>query len=389
MSNLLSRLTDTVSKNPRTSLALTGFALLGGIGYMAYQRYRQPARSELLPVPLKPVSGHWLNDQPVLSAPFDSGTTQQRQRVNDYLQNTHMNMQHGNYGTLQQRADAYVYWKGAEQSILRQTRKDLNNFSSPVFQMSAHMVHNERRVLFDRARSSKTSSETLQQDLSKMTGDRSQGTGSHYVSLMDMIINGKKGPLTVEQSALGVEATIVGHHVMNKTPKYSTPRMEATRPLDPETNKPSHATTSRYGINLSNDEGTQLRDKLGLPVMMGTSGSASDVIRSYQWTAQYLAQHEPNHTVVDPSPGDNRQALQQLTFNWMRESAPMSGVRGLIEKNFASNKFRKFSVPDPKATQTHTFPEIAAGIDLTLDGKSTKNLQQSTERAQTFMARHL
>ena len=144
MSNLLSRLTDTVSKNPRTSLALTGFALLGGLGYMAYQRYRKPERSELSPAPLTPVSGHWLNDQPVLSAPLDSGTSKQRQRVNNYIKNTHMNMQHGSYGTLQKRADAYVHWKGAEQGILSQTRTDLNNFSSPVFQMSAHMAHNPK-----------------------------------------------------------------------------------------------------------------------------------------------------------------------------------------------------------------------------------------------------
>lgn len=66
----------------------------------------------------------------------------------------------------------------------------------------------------------------------------------------------------------------------------------------------------------------------------------------------------------------------------------MEGVRKLISQNQSENRLQKISTPLPKATQTHTYPEIVAGIDLTLDGHSTKNLSDSTHRALDTMTRH-
>jgi len=248
------------------------------------------------------------------------------------------------------------------------------------------MVHGERRVMADYAQTlrqehAQTAQTTLEEQVTKLTTTRAQGTGSSYASLVDMMVHGKSGPMTLEQSRLGIEATIVGHHVLGKTPKYGhdNPRMEATRPIDPLTGKPSHATTSRYGIDLSQDLGTQMRDEAGLPIMMGTSGSASDVVRSYRFTQAKLGD------APSMDPVQHHQAIKELTFNWMRLGAPMSGVRSLISQHFTQQNFQKISSPPEPATQTHSFPEIAAGVDLTLHGSSQEHLHTSTQKSLEFM----
>lgn len=389
MSNPFPDITKVVKDNPKTSLAVVGFAALGALAFMGYRRY---SSSKTDTKTLQPTSGHWTGTDPVLPGPSTSHLpTETRRPVEDYLTETHMNLQHGSFETFQRRATAHEHWKSTENAILDQTASDLRRPSSANFQFSSHMVHSERRLLHDRAqemraKKSESADQELQKEVTRMTTTRAQGMGKDYDTLTDMIIHGKQGPLTKEQSALGVEATIVGHHVMRKTDLYGVdnPRMEATRPTDPRTGKTSHATTSPFGIDLSQDPGTAERDKLGLPVMMGTSGSASDVTRSHRYTMEALSKADPSIPSSDLS--ENRQPMKELVFHWMRRGAPMAGVRDLISKNQEAHGQKKISTPLPTATQTHTYPEIAAGVDLTLDGNSTHNLQRSTEQAKVFMA---
>lgn len=388
-------------KNNR-NLILAGTALAFGGAMLLAHRYRSGQKAQddstgsatNLNAP-RPITGHWIGTDPVLPSHIPTGLdTWQHTAVSDYLTKTHMNMQHGNMETLQKRAFAHQMWGGAENTILDNTREALSNYDSPHFQLSSHMVHNERRLLADRADHMRESMQdgadsALSKEVTRMTTDRAQGMGPAYDSLTDMIVHGKRGPLTVEQSALGVEATIVGHHVLDKTSKYAkdNPRMQATRPIDPLNNKPSHPTTSRYGMDLSQDPGTQLRESLGLPVMTGTSGSASDVVRSYNFTTDALSQAMPD--VEFMSAKTHRDVLQDLAFNWMRRGVPMENVRTLISKHQSENQFQKMTTPLPTATQTHTYPEIAAGVDLTLDGNTTENLRGSTHRAMDKMKQHL
>ena len=372
MSSHLSPLMNFAKSHPKTSV-VGGLSLLGGLAYLGYRQWTKP----------KAVSGHWVGEQAVLP------TSKMSPGVRSYLTETHMNLQHGTMETLNRRAEAHDYWKSAETSILQNTQRNLGRVDSDVFRMSSHMVHNERRLMFDRAGELRqahtdTADATLTNEVTKMTTTRAQGTGSAYQSLVDMMVHGKQGPMTLTQSKLGIEATIVGHHVLGKTPKYGhdNPRMEAKRSIDPFTGKPSHAISSRYGIDLSQDPGTLLRDQLNLPIMMGTSGSASDVVRSYRYTQTALG----DAPTLDPI--EHHQALKELTFNWMRLGAPMSGVRGLISQHFTTQNFRKISSPPEPATQTHSFPEIAAGVDLTLHGGSSENLDTSTRNTQEFMKTH-
>lgn len=366
----------------RTALMIAGGALLIGGAALMIQRYRNSPQR---------ITGHWIGNEPVMPSHIPSGSSeQQRTAMSDYLLNTHMNMQHQNMETVQRRATAFSQWGGAEANILANTKAALSDFRTPHFQMSSHMVHNERRILADRANHLRetvpeTASTKLSEEVTKMTTVRSQGVGPAYNELTDMMIHGKKGPLTVEQSALGIEATIVGHHVLDKTSQYAktNPRMQATRPIDLETSSPSHPTTSPHGMDLSKDPGTQLREELGLPVMTGTSGSASDVIRSYGFTLAELSHKIPEGQFMDAS--KHRDLLYDLSFNWMRSGAPMTGVRGLISDHQTKQKFKKISTPSPTATQTHSFPEIAAGVDLTLDGNTPDNLRKSTHNALAIM----
>jgi hypothetical protein len=388
-------------KNNR-NLILAGTALAFGGAMLLAHRYRtgQKARddhasgNENRNTP-RPITGHWIGTDPVLPSHISSDLdTTQHTAVSDYLTKTHMNMQHVDMETLQKRAFAHQMWGGAENKILDNTRAALWNHESPHFQMSSHMVHNERRLLADRADQMRETLHAdagiaLSKEVTRMTTERAQGMGPAYDSLTDMIVHGKRGPLTVEQSALGVEATIVGHHVLDKTSKYAknNPRMQATRPIDPLNNKPSHPTTSRYGMDLSQDPGTQMRESLGLPVMTGTSGSASDVIRSYNFTTDALSQSLPDVELM--SAKTHREVLHDLTFNWMRRGVPMENVRTLISKHQSENQFQKMTTPLPTATQTHSYPEIVAGVDLTLDGNTTEHLRSSTQRAMDKMKQHL
>ena len=373
MSSYLSKFMDLAQRHPKTSLA-AGLATASGLAYLGYKQWTKP----------KAVSGHWVGSTPVLP------TSRMSQGVRSYLTDTHMNIQHGDMDTVVRRAGAHNFWQDTENRIIGDTRTELRDHNSAVFQMSSHMVHNERWVMGERARTLRTThadtaGATLGQEVTRMTTSRSQGSGQAYADMVDMMVHGKQGPMTFEQSRLGVEATIVGHHVLDKTPQYGpqNPRMQATRPNDPETGRPSHPTTSRHGIDLSLDPGTRLRDALGLPVMTGTSGSASDVIRSYRHTSDALQQAMPHAPTMDPSA--NRQALKELTFNWMRRGKPMETVRSMISDNFQANNFQKISAPPAPATQTHSFPEIAAGVDLTLDGNSHHNLAASSLGALGFM----
>jgi hypothetical protein len=388
-------------KNNR-NLILAGTALAFGGAMLLAHRYRSGQKAQddstgsatNLNAP-RQITGHWIGTDPVLPAHIPTGLDSwQRTAVSDYLTTTHMNMQHGTMETLQKRAFAHRMWSGAENTILDNTREALSHYDSPHFQLSSHMVHNERRLLADRADHMRESMQdgadsALSKEVTRMTTERAQGMGPAYDSLTDMIVHGKRGPFTVEQSALGVEATIVGHHVLDKTSKYAkdNPRMQATRPIDPLNDKPSHPTTSRYGMDLSQDPGTQLRESLGLPVMTGTSGSASDVVRSYNFTTEALSKAMPD--VEFMSAKTHRDVLQDLAFNWMRRGVPMENVRTLISKHQSENQFQKMTTPLPTATQTHTYPEIAAGVDLTLDGNTTENLRGSTHRAMDKMKQHL
>jgi hypothetical protein len=378
-----------MTRNNKLLLAAGSVAMLGSAAFMLYRQRNQQQLT-----PFHPTSGHWIGTQPVLPEHLNADfSSKQQDAMASYLTNTHMNMQHHDLDHFQRRALAFHEWSDAETSILASTRKSLSDIHSPHFGMSSHMIHNERRILSDRAdhlrlTQSETANSTLSAEVKRMTGERSQGQGNDYLNLTEMLIQGKQGPLTLGQSTLGIEATIVGHHVLDKTAQYgkNNPRMQAQRPLDPLSNKPSHPTTSTYGMDLSEDPGTQLREHLGLPIMTGTSGSASDVIRSYRFTQDALSKVIPDGQFM--SAHENRNTLHDLTFNWMRMGAPMEGVRGLISKHQTENNFRKISVPLPTATQTHTYPEIVSGIDLTLDGNTSENLKSSTERAQSKMMQH-
>lgn len=300
------RFFSTIPNNRVLWMASAAGALAGlALAYRYHGAGARAASPGAEESPLAPTSGHWLGSTPFLPGNIPSHwPSAHRAAIQSYLTETHMNMQHGTMETLKKRALAHQHWSGAEHTILAQTRAALSSAASPEFQMSSHMAHNERRLLADRAdhlrATDPEADKKLAAEFSRMTNERSQGTGPAYDTLTDMLIHGKRGPLSVDQSALGVESVIVGHHVLDKTPQYAkdNPRMQATRPMDPVSKKLSHPTTSPHGLDLSQDEGTAMREALGLPVMTGTSGSASDVVRSYNFTVEALKKLMPEQNFL-------------------------------------------------------------------------------------------
>jgi hypothetical protein len=333
-------------------------------------------------------SGHWIGDKPVLAEDISKHpVSAQREATLSYLSGTHMNMQHQNMETLERRAMAHQNWNATEERMLQQTESALQYHQSPHFQLSSHMIHNERRLLADRANSLREKDKELanshlsaQVDL--MTGPRAQGIGNDYNSLTEMLIHGKQGPLTEAQSRLGVEAVVVGQYAYGKPYAKDNPRIEAIRPKE-DGDKRSHPSVSRYGVNLSQDAGSKIREAMGLPVMMGTSGSSSDVARSYQFTETALTSEMTPSTAMPAH--QHSDVLTDLAFHWMRAKAPVTGVKSGITELEKKHDLQRAVVPPKSATQTHTFAEVAAGIDLTLDKKmslkdaTSKSLVRMTE----------
>ena len=311
------------------------------------------------------VTGHWIGTQPILPTP--SMSEEQR----SYLMETNMNMSHQSLDQFASRAKAFAKDITMERRILHHTQQALQDHTSDEFQQSSHMIHTQRGDIWARrqqqAQQLQPDAYNVQvgQDLQRATTSRRQGKNDdpHYDSLMDLMVSGKQGPLTLEQSQLGVEAVAAGHQVFRRQRdaesenQYSATRVAAT-------GRKGHPTQSDTGVDLSQDPMSQDRDKAGRSVFMGTSGSTSDVVRSHHAaTTNVQQQLSPMTTFAAPGLNDQRAnlATANLALRWMRAGGPAQNVSAAIDTKL-NQLGQRISHGPLDSTQTHTVSEIDTAV---------------------------
>lgn len=308
-------------------------------------------------------SGHWIGGEPVIN-----GRTPTQQT---YITGTTMNIQHGKEVTLAQRADALKAWSATERQIALDARQNLTNPKSEIFQQSSHMVH-EQRGDIKRALDAPDSSMNATNNLALVTGQKRQDGKREYDELMDMMAQGKEGPLTKEQSALGVQAAAAGHQVMRDV-RQKLPRVDANRKGDGK--KATHPTTTATGVDLSKDLGTLARDQTGLMVMTGTSGTSSDVVNSHLSATRHNAGESDGQKRFAAEGLTDQQAktaVKDMTMAWMRTGEFSDTMKGKIESTLTRDgkKLIADRTVDETTVQSHSYSEISTAVDLTLSGKT-------------------
>lgn len=319
------------------------------------------------------VTGHWIGDKPILP------NSQMSRDEHAYLMNTNMNIQHASEEQFQKRAQAFGQTLPVERQLIRETQAGLSDPRSDVFQQSSHMIHTQRADFWlrrapqrDSGQSSHAASEYQQKvsaDLQRAKDTRRQGVvgDKEYDNLMDLMVGGKQGPLTLAQSQMGVEAAAAGHQVLRRQrDAESGNQYSATRVG--QTGRKGHPTSSPHGVDLSGDTDSQTRERLGHSVFMGTSGSTSDVVRSHHAATMKVQQELSGSTQFGVTGKSNREvntATTKLALNWMRSGAPAQNVTRAINTHLNTGSQQRISGGPVDSTQTHTLSEIGGAVEAT------------------------
>lgn len=131
-------------------------------------------------------------------------------------------------------------------------------------------------------------------------------------------------------------------------------------------------------MSLKQDLGSQIRDELGLPVMLGTSGSSSDIAMALKFAS---AEQEASMWPAGLTEEEGRQALIDATHHYMREQVTPIAMKG------AYNKLRTRSGAEPKNVDpfmvfAHNYPEVSSAIEMNLNEKNSKD-ENAMRRAST------
>ncbi|WP_159665826.1 hypothetical protein [Andreprevotia sp. IGB-42] len=337
--------------------------------------------------------------------------------VRDYVSQNHMGLHHDSETQLHRRAAATQKYMPAEKAMLDDIGQKLDDGHSAEMRQSSWMAHVQRGDLGSLALSDDARAH-LAAEFRSGASKAVPKTSEAAREAMAMAVQGQHGPLTLEQSRQGAEMASVSQILQSKFIKAEmgpadlasqlqarkalrSERVEATRELD-EHGKPSHQTRSEHGMNLANDVGTRMRDRVGLPVMSGTSGTSSEVVSSHRFAAQRqgVSMHAPGfgddsgHT-PEHNPGQTFEATTNLMFHQMRSGAVPQEVGRQINAQRARLGLPVKDVPDAHV-QTHSYPEVRAGVALTLakvnpadEAHTARKLASSTIAAKSVLDRYL
>ncbi|EPR5475088.1 avirulence protein, partial [Escherichia coli] len=106
-------------------------------------------------------------------------------------------------------------------------------------------------------------------------------------SAFSMMLCGSAGPFTKEQTLSGFELAQTGQVLAGRLKIQERMTFRANNRVDAQRNG-THSTRTQTGMDLSQDIGTIMRDKAGLPVMSGTSGSSSDATLATRYAAEHF-----------------------------------------------------------------------------------------------------
>jgi hypothetical protein len=308
--------------------------------------------------------------------------------------------QHSNYdspATLQIRAKNFLAFEKAEREISVETTKALQDPTSPHVQQGSHLAHALRGFWSDAeldiASRQRIVAEIEQRTTTGILGPNAIGElNAGDKSLLNLIVRGEQGPLSVDQlrqlpdaaystGVIAVHAAQVrvASAVLDAAGKYSLERRISS-------NRASKHFSSEQGTDLRNDLGTKIRDELGLPVMYGTAGSASDMAS----TMQFAVNHQG---VPFSAPGLEREigitTTADIIFDFMRISSVPHSLESQYARLWCQRGAEPNAFADPFLRFSHTYPEISQAVRMTLAGESRTDLDAVRRAARLDLARLL
>lgn len=307
--------------------------------------------------------------------------------VNAFVNDTLQNSNYENQEHLARRAKHFFTHIESEMAIGLGVEKDLLRDDSPASQLSSHMAHLVRG-LWTHSKSDPAFREALHKELLAPSNDpgnvllAGEGTGGLYLSMKNLhalLVRGEQGPLTREHAQQGAEmgfgikaiAEALKAHdpMLSGVDAYTVQhRVGSNRVVD---GVKTHHFTSRHGTDLRNDLGTQVRDELGMPVMLGTSGGASDVASTIRYAAQLQGQS------MWPSGMDEkngRAAMMGLVFHLMRNQVT-DNAQGFYDKMRSNLHGLSAKRVEPALIFSHSFPEVVSGVEMTLNDEKPTDRQ--------------
>lgn len=310
--------------------------------------------------------------------------------VKQFLQNTLSNNRYETLEHLQNRAENYFRYRNAEGNILRATTEGLAKSESAVFKQTAWMGHLERGLWYTEERwgghdrvqlgnEALGSAEPLPG--SPFHGVRGLKLSDSARSAFSMMLSGTAGPFTQEQARAGFELAQTGQVLAGRLKISERMAFREGNRVDAQRND-THSTRTQGGMDLSQDIGTIMRDKAGLPVMSGTSGSSSDAAIATRFAAERFS---TSWAAPDLNEAEGRKAITDLSHDYFRAegSSPTHSVASGINKIRDEAGLGKKDV-NSLDIFTHSYPEIHAGVALTLAGAAgtdEKAMHEVTQEA--------
>lgn len=320
--------------------------------------------------------------------------------VNAFVKDTLQNSNYENKGSLERRAKNFFKHIESEMAIGMGVEKDLQRDDSPASQLSSHMAHLVRG-LWAHSKSDPAFREQLHKELLAPSNDpgnvllAGEGKGGLYLGMKNlhaMLVRGEQGPLTREAAQQGAEMAF-GIKAIAEALKEHDPMLSGVEAYTLQHRVGSnrvvegvktHHFTSLHGTDLRNDLGTKVRDELGVPVMLGTSGGASDIASTIRHAAQSQSQSMWPSGMDEKS---GREAMMGLVFHLMRNQVT-DNAQGFYDKMRDELHDLPPKKVDPALIFSHSYPEVVTGVEMTLNNEKPTDrpaMIRSTRLAQTLL----
>jgi len=316
------------------------------------------------------------------------------ENIKKFLTMALSNNAYDSFEHLEQRANAFLRYIGVEEKILDKTATDLQSPSTDVHKQSAWMAHLERGLWANESNFGELDRMKLG---AQAAGLEEPTEGYHFhgaraLNLSDvgrsgfgMMLRGEQGPFTLEQAQYGFEYAQTGEVLAGKLKLEDRVQFRAENRVYAKRSG-THYTKTESGLDLSADTGTKVRDSMGLPVMSGTSGSSSDAVIAIKFAAQ-----RANVSWAAPGVDEAKVAetIARLSLHYFRGKSAGTSISGMEGMNSLRSQMGispKFV--DEKYVFSHSYPEIYAGVKLTLDGAKHDDVD-AFEKSSQEAADHL
>lgn len=296
--------------------------------------------------------------------------------VREFVERT---QQHANYPSidvLHRRAKAFLSYERAERTISQSVAASMSDPDSVQVKQAAHLMHAVRGMWSE----SGIDSATRDRIATQVQHGASDGPlGSQAVSelnpasnpLLTMFIRGEEGPLSIRDIRLMPDVAfatgVLARHaaeVRRQSPLLAAMDQFSKARRVGAVRDGKHFSTDS-GADLRRDAGTAVRDELELPVMYGTSGSASDIAS----TAHYATGHFGlPFAALGVAHGAAVSATVDVIFDMMRNTIVPHAMENRYITLWAQHGGQADAFVEPFMRFSHSYPEIGQAVRMSLSG---------------------